>query len=92
MHKYKELLYCVRQVERVRSAPLRYRRYQGSSRVRAVRGITLYIAVLGIVFDAVGRLPACLQQDIIKGQVIPVFSVFSIIDDFDFAQRKVSPQ
>ena len=48
----------VRQVEHVRPAPLRYRRDQGSGGVRAVRGITLYIAVLGIVFDAVRYLPA----------------------------------
>ena len=58
MHKYKELLYCVRQVERVRSAALGDAGDQRCSRVSAVRGITLYIAVLRIVFDAVGRLPA----------------------------------
>ena len=81
----------VRQVERVRSAALRYRRYQGSGGVAAVRGITLYITVLGIVFDAVRQFPAGLQQYIFKGQVIPVFSVSSVIDDIDFAQRKVCP-
>ena len=34
MHKYKELLYCVRQVERVRTAALRDARYQRCRRIR----------------------------------------------------------
>ena len=82
----------VRQVERVRSAALRYAGDQGSGGVRPVSGrISLYVPVLRIVFDAVRQFPAGLQQYIFKGQVIPVFSVSSVIDDIDFAQRKVCP-
>ena len=48
----------VRQAERVRSAALGYAGDQRCRGVSSVRGITLYIAVLGIVFDAVRYLPA----------------------------------
>ena len=42
------------QVERVCSAPLRYRRYQGCRRVRPIRGrISLYVPVHRIVFVTV---------------------------------------
>ena len=48
----------VRQVERVRSAPLGDAGDQGSSGVRAVRRSALYVPVLRIVFDAVRHCPA----------------------------------
>ncbi len=48
----------VRKAERVRAAALGYAGDQGSGGVSTVRGIALYITVLGIVFDAVRYLPA----------------------------------